>query len=163
MFGKLMSVPDGCMSNYFTLLTLISVDEIRRLTDAKQTHPMEAKKRLAVEVTAGFCGSEAAGQARSEWEAIHQKKASTGELVVPADAPTVELSRGDFQDGRLPAIKLIVAVGFAASNGEARRLIGEGGIRLNGQPVKDALGTLEVSDGDVLQRGKRKFVRLAVK
>ena len=82
---------------------------------------------------------------------------------MPADAATVELNRGDFEDGRMPAIKLIVSVGFAASNGEARRLIEEGGIRLNGQPVKDALGTLEISDGDVLQRGKRKFVRLALK
>lgn len=162
MFGKLMSVPDGCMSNYFTLLTAIPVDEIRRLADARQTHPMEAKKRLAVEVTAGFHGSDAAEQARREWEAIHQKKAATGELVVPADTPTVELSRGDLQDGRLQAIKLIVAVGFAASNGEARRLIEEGGIRLNGQPVEDALGTVEIKDGDIVQRGKRKFVRLAV-
>ena len=162
MFGKLMSVPDVCMSNYLTLLTPMPVDEIRRLADARQTHPMEAKKRLAVGVTAGFHGQDAAVQARHEWEAIHQKKAATGELVVPADTPTITLNRGDLPDGRLAAIKLIVAVGFAASNGEARRLIEEGGIRLNGQPVTDALGTLELKDGDVLQRGKRKFVRLAV-
>jgi tyrosyl-tRNA synthetase len=163
MFGKLMSVPDGCMSNYFTLLTAIAVDEIRRLSDAGQTHPMEAKKRLAVEVTAGFHGPEAAEQARKEWEVIHQKKAATGELVVPADTPTVELDGGAIQDGRMPVLKLIVQAGFAASNGEARRLVEEGGIRLNGEAVKDPLGTLEVKDGDVLQRGKRKFVRLAVK
>jgi len=163
MFGKLMSVPDGCMSNYFTLLTSISIEEIRRLSDARQTHPMEAKKRLAVEVTTGFHGREAADHARREWESIHQKKAATGELVVPADTPTVELPRAGLQDGRMPTLKLIVEAGFAATNSEARRLVDEGGIRLNGEVVKDALGTLEVKEGDVLQRGKRKFVRVALK
>lgn len=163
MFGKLMSVPDNCMPNYFTLLTAIQAAEIRALSNPQQTHPMEAKKRLAVEVTAGFHGRELAEQARHEWEQIHQKKAATGDLVVPADTPTVELASGTVVDGHAPVLKLIVQAGFAARNGEARRLVEEGGIRLNGEVVKDPLGTVAVKDGDVLQRGKRKFVRLAVK
>lgn len=162
MFGKLMSVPDECMANYLTLLTSIPADEIRRLTDPTQTHPMEAKKRLALEVTAGFHDPEAAAHARREWEAIHQKNAATEELVVPADTPTVQLSRGSLLDGRMPVLKLVVAAGFASSNSEARRLVEERGIRLNGVVVEDPLGTAEVKDGDILQRGKRKFVRLAV-
>ena len=59
-------------------------------------------------------------------------------------------------------LKLIVHCGFAASNGEARRLVKEKGIRLNGHVVADPTGTLPVRTGDVLQRGKRKFVRLEV-
>lgn len=163
MFGKLMSVPDHVMANYLTLLTAVPAEEIRRLADPAQTHPMEAKKRLAAEVTAGFHGLEAAQRARQEWEAIHQKKAATGELVVPADTPAIELPRGTVCDGQAPALQLIVEAGFATSKSEARRLIEEGGIRLNGEVVKDPLGTVGVKDGDVLQRGKRKFVRLTVR
>lgn len=163
MFGKLMSVPDECVLNYLTLLTSMPTDEIRQVVDPRQTHPMEAKKRLALEVTAGFHGLESAQQAQREWEAIHQKKAATGEMVVPADTPVVELPPNIITDGQVPAIKLVVKAGFASSNSDARRLIDEGGIRLNGEAVKDPLGSVAVKDGDVLQRGKRKFVRLAVR
>jgi tyrosyl-tRNA synthetase len=164
MFGKLMSVPDHCMVNYFTLLTSIPETEIRTLVDPAKTHPMEAKKRLAVEVTSQFHSREEAERARGEWEAIHQKSAGAGELVVPADTPTVAIGR-DLLDpaGAMLKLKLIVHCGFAASNNEARRLIAEQGIRLNGQVVDDPNGTLVIKSGDVLQRGKRKFARLEVK
>ncbi|MBN1489517.1 MAG: tyrosine--tRNA ligase, partial [Phycisphaerae bacterium] len=89
MFGKLMSVPDQCMVNYFTLLTDLAVPEIQRICDPKQTHPMDAKKRLAETVTQGFHAADAVQTARLQWEAIHQKKAATGELIVPDDTPTV--------------------------------------------------------------------------
>jgi tyrosyl-tRNA synthetase len=160
MFGKLMSVPDGCMANYLTLLTSIPESEIRDLTNPNKTHPMEAKKRLAVEIASAFQDRGAVEQARQEWEQIHQKKAATGELVIPADTPTVRLPAEVMQDGRAMTLKLIVACGFAATNGEARRLIEESGIRLNGEVVKEPTSTLAVKTGDVLQRGKRKFARL---
>lgn len=162
MFGKLMSVPDGCMANYFTLLTSISESEIRDLTNAARTHPMEAKKRLAVEIASAFHDRKTVEQARQEWEQIHQKKASTGDLVVPADTPTVRVPAEVMQDGRAMTLKLIVACGFAATNSEARRLVEENGIRLNGEVVKEPTGALAIRSGDVLQRGKRKFVRLEV-
>ncbi len=162
MFGKLMSVPDECMANYFTLLTAEPDGRIAELCDPRRTHPMEAKKRLASAITAGFHGAAAAEQARAEWEAIHQKKAATGTLVVPADTPTVTVPADMFTDGGVPKLRLVVHCGFAASNGEARRLIAEQGIRLNGHVVEDFNGTLAVKTGDVLQRGKRHFVRLEV-
>jgi tyrosyl-tRNA synthetase len=161
MFGKLMSVPDGCMANYLTLLTDVPEPDIRAIVDPARTHPMEAKKRLATAVTAAFHSPDAAEQARREWEAIHQKSASSGELVVPADTPTLTLA-ADFLEanGEALKLKLIVACGFAASNGEARRLVAEAGIRLNGKVIDDPLGTVAVRSGDILQRGKRKFVKL---
>jgi tyrosyl-tRNA synthetase len=162
MFGKLMSVPDGSMANYLTLLTSIPESEIRDLTNPGKTHPMEAKKRLAVEVASGFHDRNLVEQARQEWEQIHQKKASTGDLVVPVDTPTVKVPADVMQNGRAMTLKLIVACGFASTNGEARRLIEESGIRLNGEVVKEPTGTLAVKSGDILQRGKRKFVRLEV-
>ncbi len=162
MFGKLMSVPDGCMVNYFTLLTSIPESEIRDLTSASKTHPMEAKKRLAMEIAGAFQDRGAVEQARQEWEQIHQKKASTGDLIVPADTPTVRVAADVMQDGRAMTLRLIVACGFAATNGEARRLIEDSGIRLNGEVVKEPTGTLAIKTGDILQRGKRKFARLEV-
>jgi tyrosyl-tRNA synthetase len=163
MFGKLMSVPDHCMINYYTLLTAIPEAEIRTLVDPAKTHPMEAKKRQAVEITTTFHSHEEAERARGEWEAIHQKSAGAGELVVPADTPTITVGR-DLLDpaGEVLKLKLIVHCGFAASNNEARRLVAEQGIRLNGEVIDDPNGTIAVKSGDVLQRGKRKFARLEV-
>ena len=162
MFGKLMSVPDQCMANYLTLLTAVPVDEIRALTDAGKMHPMEAKKRLAVEVGSAFVGTEAIEHARREWEQIHQKKAATGGLVVPDDTPTVAVAAEVMKDGEALKLKLITACGFANSNGEARRLVQENGIRLNGEVIDDPNGTVAIKTGDVLQRGKRKFVKIDV-
>ena len=165
MFGKLMSVPDECMANYFTLLTNVPAKEIKTLTDASKTHPMEAKKRLAVEIMAGFHSTEVAEQARDEWQVIHQKAHSASKaegLVVPADTPTMTVPADVMENGEALKLKLIVACGFAKSNSEARRLIAEKGIRLNGEVIEDFNGTIAVKTGDVLQRGKRKFVRLQV-
>jgi tyrosyl-tRNA synthetase len=163
MFGKLMSVPDYCMANYLTLLTAMPEPEIKTIVDPAKTHPMEAKKWLAALVTAAFHSPETADQARREWEAIHQKKAATDELVVPADTPTVAIG-ADLLDanGETLKLKLIVRCGFAASNNEARRLVAEAGIRLNGKVIEDPNGTIAVKTGDILQRGKRRFVRFEV-
>lgn len=160
MFGKLMSVPDECMANYLTLLTAVPEGEIAVLADPGRTHPMEAKKRLAVEIASAFHGREVVEQVRREWEQIHQKKAATGGFVVPADTPTVELGADLVENGEALKLKLIVHCGFASSNAEARRLIQERGIRLNGEVIADPNGMVAIRTGDVLQRGKRRFVRL---
>ncbi len=162
MFGKLMSVPDECMANYFTVLTAVPADEIRTLTDGSRSHPMETKKRLAMEITGQFHGGEVAERARAEWEQIHQKKASTGGMVVPEDTPTVVVAVSLLQNGDLPVVELVKLCGFASSNGEVRRLIAEKGVRLNGEVIADATGSVAVKTGDIVQRGKRKFVRLEV-
>ncbi|NLX14735.1 MAG: tyrosine--tRNA ligase [Phycisphaerales bacterium] len=162
MFGKLMSIPDECMSNYLTLLTSVPDSDIRLITDANQTHPMEAKKRMAMEIMAGFHAAVDAERARSEWEQIHQKKAATGGLVIPEDTPTLAVGKDLMDDGRVPVIRLAVHCGFAESNSEVRRLIKENGLRLNGELVTDAMALLPIKTGDILQRGKRKFARLEV-
>lgn len=162
MFGKLMSVPDDCMANYMTLLTAIPEEEIAVLTDASRSHPMETKKRMAVEVAAAFHERVEVEQARREWEQIHQKKAGGEGLIVPVDTPTVGIDE-IIDNGRVSVIRLAVHCGFAQSNSEVRRLIAERGLRYNGQVVSDAMAELEVQGGDIFQRGKRKFVRLSVK
>ncbi len=158
MFGKLMSVPDEVMANYFTLLTAIPEEEIRSVCDSSVTHPMDAKKRLATEITSQFHPRETAEHARAEWERIHQK----GEFVVPDDTPTVPVP-GELFDGEgVPVLKLAVHCGFGKSNGEIKRLVNDKGIRLNGEVVTDPLAVLPIKAGDILQRGKRQFVRLQI-
>lgn len=160
MFGKLMSVPDALMANYLTLLTALPTNEIRTLCDPSATHPMEAKKRLAMEIASQFHPRETAERARAEWEQIHQKKAAGGGLVVPEDTTTIDVPAQLFENGRVGVVKLAVHCGFGKSNGEIRRLIKDRGIRLNGEVITDPLAELEISDGDLFQRGKRQFVRL---
>jgi tyrosyl-tRNA synthetase len=162
MFGKLMSVPDECMANYLTLLTLMPVEEIQILTDSSRTHPMDAKKRLASEIMAPYYSADVIEKARTEWEQIHQKRSGSGGLIVPEDTPTVKVTRDVMEDGQAATIRLIVHCGFAKSNSEARRLVQEKGIRLNGELVTDPMGALPIRSGDILQRGKRKFVKLDV-
>ncbi len=162
MFGKLMSVPDECMYNYFEVLTTVSMEEVKPLVDSGKTHPMEAKKRLAEEVMASYQSQEEIQRVRGEWEAIHQKKAAGGEMVVPDGTATVTVGDELMEDGEVPVIKLAVHCGFGASNSEVRRLVKERGIRLNGEVITDPNGKISVKSGDILQRGKRKFVRLEV-
>ena len=101
-------------------------------------------------------------QARLEWEQIHQKKAATDGMVVPADTPTISVSRDIMQDGQAAVLKLVVHCGFAKTNSEVRRLIAENGIKLNGEVLADPTSTVAIKTGDILQRGKRKFVRLQI-
>ena len=162
MFGKCMRAPDPCMRNYFELLTPVAGEAIVALCDPGKTHPMEAKKRLGMEIVGQYHGVEAAARARSEWEALHQKSAATEAVVVPEGTPTLKLDGGLVRDGWVGAIDLVVFCGFAASRGEARRLVAESGVRLNGQAMSDPLAMVAVKSGDVIQRGKRKFFKLEV-
>jgi len=162
MFGKLMSVPDECMANYFTVLTDVPESEIRTITNPSKTHPMEAKKRLACEIPLAFHDNKSVDQARLEWEQIHQKKAAADGMVVPVDTPTISVGCDIMQDGQAAVLGLVVQCGFAKTNSEVRRLVAENGIRLNGEVISDPTSTITIKTGDILQRGKRKFVRLEV-
>lgn len=156
MFGKLMSIPDVLMGNYFTLLTDRPDEEVNGLLDVTRTHPRDAKVALAKEVVAYYHGAGAAGAAAAEFDRIH---GGTAEGGLPDDIPEQAVP-GEWLTSGVPAVLLVVHCGFASSNSEARRLIAERGVRLNGRTVTDVQATVTVRPGDVLQRGKRRFVRL---
>jgi tyrosyl-tRNA synthetase len=144
MFGKLMSIPDRLMGDYYLLLLGRELDP--------DAHPNEAKRRLAGEIVGRFHGENAAAEAEARFDAIHKR----GE--VPDEIPTVELPDGDTV--HLPAL---LASSFGISSSEARRLLGQGGVRLDGEVVPGDALDLPGDDvrGKVLQLGKRRFVRLA--
>ena len=130
--------------------------DFRALKEGK-LHPAAAKRRLAWEVVRMYHGEEAADEARDFFDRVHRDR----KIPAPHDVTEARIPRGCANaDGRVWLPRLLVAVGLAPSNAEARRLVAQGGVRLDGQPVREEelpLGTLE---GSVLQVGRRNFVRL---
>lgn len=157
MYGKVMSIPDDLMWMYFELITdvpLAKVAELRRGVEEGSLHPKPVKQRLAREIVARFYGAEKAAAA----EAYFDRVVTAGEI--PDDVPEHRVLPDQLKEGRIWIVRLLVDAGLAASNGEARRLIVQGGVKINGQPVTDASLDWPVQDGAVVQAGKRKFARV---
>ncbi|HEY7399844.1 MAG TPA: tyrosine--tRNA ligase [Actinomycetota bacterium] len=159
MFGKLMSIPDGLIARYVLLCTDGGSEEAERvergLADGT-LHPNEAKRAMARAVVAQYHGANAAGEAEERFNLVHREHevpAEVEEAVIPEDA---------LRDGRVWLPRLLVAVGMAASNAQARRDIEAGGVRLDGEPLTDPEAELTPDEvrGHVLSVGRRRFVRL---
>ena len=152
MYGKLMSVSDDAMFRYFELVTRVPEDEIARL---RGVHPMEAKKRLARTVTAMYHGEAAAADAEAGFARVVQGR------EVPDNIKEITVATPS--DGE-PAWKVVVWSGTVASNSEARRLIQQGAVELDGSRVTDPNQKVESSGASrLLQVGKRKFARVVLK
>jgi tyrosyl-tRNA synthetase len=85
-----------------------------------------------------------------------------GKTGVPDEIEDVRVPADLVQNGVISAADLAICCGFAKSKGEARRLIAENGVRLEGEPLSDPQGSVSIKTGQVVQRGKRRFVRLVV-
>ncbi|MBI3911886.1 MAG: tyrosine--tRNA ligase [Armatimonadetes bacterium] len=153
MYAKVMSIGDGLMHDYYEYLTQIPMAEARRQIEAD---PMAAKRRLAREMVASFHSATAAREAESVWERIHRKRQlpeSMPELLLPADAVK--------PDGSVWLARLLTLAGMAAGTREARRLVEQGGVLVDGQRVTDPDAEIPVREGTVVQVGRRRFVRVA--
>lgn len=150
MFGKLMSVPDGQIETYLELTTNIPKGEVEDLKNqlSSGANPKDIKARMAYEVTKIWHGEQKASTARESFAS------QFGQGELPADIPEFKVDKTDWD-----LSELLVATGLAASKSEARRLIEQGGVRLNQDVVKDT--QISVNSGDILQAGKRRFVRLS--
>ncbi len=151
MYGKVMSLPDFAMGAYFRLVTRWTPEEIRRLEQQMASgdlHPRDAKMRLASEIVEIYHGPQAARQAEEAFRRVFQQRQA------PQDIPVFHLGAG------MPLVEVLVRSGLAASKGEARRLIRQQGVRLDGQPLEDIDCVLEAETTGVLQVGKRRFLRL---
>ncbi|MEE9488020.1 MAG: S4 domain-containing protein, partial [Candidatus Brocadiales bacterium] len=84
------------------------------------------------------------------------------ERELPADMPKIMLPRNELKDGKIWIVKLLVLGGFAKTNGEARRLVAQGGVSLNDETFKDADAEVDVASGMVVKVGKRRFGRIGV-
>jgi tyrosyl-tRNA synthetase len=145
MFGKVMSVPDDVMGQYYLLLLGEELDPAR--------HPGEAKRVLARRLVERFHGAEAARAAEERFDRIHVHR------EVPEDIPEYRLEADGERELHLPAL---IADQFDVSSSEARRLIQQGGVRLDGAALAPDRLDVPVAEleGRILQVGKRRFVRL---
>jgi tyrosyl-tRNA synthetase len=150
MFGKVMSIPDELMRNYFTLLTGRSLEEIATLCDAAQTHPRQAKATLGCDIVEQYYDADAAQAASDEFDRVFQQR------TVPTDMPEITLPAGE-----LRLLDLIVTLAkFADSNKAAKKLISQGAVSLDEVKIDDASARVTCTDGAILKVGKRKFARL---
>lgn len=158
MFGKTMSMPDELMIRYFELVTKVQVDEIRKLEKGLKdgtVHPRDLKMRLGWEIVSIYHGKTEADQAKEEFIRMFQKK------EVPDEMPEVSLRQLGFDSQTsIELVALLVAAGFAPSRGEARRLIDQGGVKINDEKVSDPAAVCKFNAGDILRVGKRKFGKI---
>jgi tyrosyl-tRNA synthetase len=153
IFGKIMSVSDDLMLRYYELLSRISVEELAALRKGLKNgafHPMGAKEDLAMELVARYWGRDEAERAKKEFELVFRHKG------LPGDIP--EFRRRWEREGVWIAA-LLKESGLAASTSEARRLIKQGGVRLDGQRVTDPEARVE-ERSFLVQVGRRKFLRV---
>ncbi len=157
MYGKLMSLPDHLIIRYFELLTDVPMERVREMSGALErddVNPRDLKMELAYTLTELYHGEEGARQARDYFAAVFQK----GQL--PQDIPEVDIRKELHQEGPVWVIRLLVELGFAASNSEARRLLQQGSVRVDGERMQDLESELELKPGMLVQVGKRRLARL---
>jgi tyrosyl-tRNA synthetase (EC 6.1.1.1) len=151
MFGKIMSISDDLMWDYYTLLTDYTEEEIEDFK--KNLHPMDAKKKLAHFIVERFHGKEQADKA------LEFFVKTFSEREFPEDAPIIEVSYGL----KRRAYELLFELGIESSKNSARRVVEGGGLRINGTKVEDPNQEIEVKEELRLQVGKKRFYRVVPK
>ncbi len=157
MYGKVMSLPDAQMIPYFEYCTLVPLPEVRELEAGVRdgrAHPRDVKKRLAREITATYHGEAAARAAEQEFERVFKAH------ELPEEIPDVPLSRTRLHGGAIHLVHLLVELNLVESNGEARRLISQGGVSLDSKRVHDVNAEVPVRDGLLVRVGRRRFARV---
>ncbi|MGD9520162.1 MAG: tyrosine--tRNA ligase, partial [Armatimonadota bacterium] len=160
MFGKLMSIPDDLLPQYLQLLLEWPAEKVREAleaVEAGQVNPRDLKDEMAREIVATYHGEDAAQEASEEFRRVFSQR------ELPSEMPDVEVAAEDLTNGAIWIIKLVRAAGFAPSNSEARRLVRQGGVRINDEPIKDDTASVVVKTGDVLKVGRRRFGRIVIK
>lgn len=160
IYGKAMSVPDELMLKYYELVTDLSNEELETLSEGVKSgavHPRDAKMKLAHTLVRMYHGMDAAEGAQEHFVTVFQQRA------LPEDIEEIEVPAGELEDGSIKLIKLLTLIGFASSNGEAKRSIQQGAVKINEEKLTDVNAAIALAGGEVIQVGKRKFGKLLVK
>lgn len=151
MFGKVMSIPDSIIMNYFELITDVpdeELDEFKRLLDKNEINPMELKKRLGREIVTKLHNKEAAIEAEAHFARVVQKK----ELPDEIEEHCYNLN------GEVDLKALLTVIKMAKSRSDAGRLIDQGAVSVDGQTVTS--GTVKIENGSIVKVGKRRFAKI---
>jgi len=151
MFGKIMSISDDMMENYFTLLSNIAPAKVTELANPQLTHPKEAKVILGKVIVTEFYDEAAAQAAASEFDKVFAQR------QLPDEIPEVEIPAEP-----IAASKLLLHCKLVSSGGEAKRMIRQSAASIDGKKLDDPNAEITPKDGMVIRVGKRKFARLKV-
>ncbi|MCY8279645.1 tyrosine--tRNA ligase, partial [Bacillus inaquosorum] len=153
MYGKTMSLPDSLMKKYIHLATDLELEEKKQLVKDLETgavHPRDAKMLLAKTIVRMYHGAEAAEAAEHSFKTVFQENS------LPEDIPAVK-----WEGEKAPAVvDLLVTLKLLSSKSEARRMIQNGGVRINGEKITDIHADAEIKENMIIQVGKRKFLKL---
>ena len=153
MFGKVMSISDELMFRYYEIITEIPLEEIEKMKmDIANgvLHPMEAKKNLGKELVTIYHGAEEGIKAKEWFENVFSKK------NLDVDLPEVEIAGKE--EG---IIELLVnTLKFANTTSEARRLIEQGGFKINDEAIKDVKSSIKLESGMIIRAGKKKIIKV---
>ena len=153
MYGKVMSLPDSVLTSYFNLLTDVpdvEVAEIGQALNSDQVHPMELKKRLARDITGQFYGADDASSAQENFERVVQNRQAPDDVAEFA----IDMSQGGTQD----ITTVLVDAGAVGSRSEARRLVQQGAVEVDGERVNNS--QVELHEGALIRSGRRRYVRI---
>lgn len=151
MYGKTLSIPDRLMYDFYVLATDIPSASLQDIKAQIEKNPRDAKRRLARELVALYHSPDAAAAAEDEFDRIFVKK----------DLPdAIDEQRYGSKSAAVNVIQLLVDTGLAASKGEARRLLEQGGISVNGERITDAKTEIVLDGEKILKVGKRKFLKI---
>jgi len=154
IYGKTLSIPDNLIYNYFELATDVSNEKLKEISDkinGQKVNPRDLKRELARTLVATYYNEEAAVEAEAEFDKIFVKK------EIPDEIPVFKFSNIGSEIGILD---LIVKVNFAPSKNEARRLVSQGGVYIDGRRVDDTTESIKLDNEKILKVGKRKFIKL---
>jgi len=156
MFGKIMSISDQLMWRYYELLSDSSLKEISSLKDKVQKgslHPKEAKKQLAIEIVTRFHGQKAAKEAEAEFERVFKHK------KLPKKIEEITIS---WPEGKIWLPKLLQLAHLTSSTSEAKRLIKQGGVKINQEKVMSPETEIPSDKTYLIQLGKKKFKKVKI-
>lgn len=156
MYGKTMSIADNMIINYFELATDVPDNEIQKIK--QQLHdpainPRNIKAKLAFEIVRIYHGESAAKNAEEEFNRVFRERS------LPSEMPVY---RHNAKDGDIWIVRLLVSAGLTATNGEARRLIKQGAVSIDGKKISDANLEFSPADGTIIKAGKRRFLKIVL-
>ncbi|MCP1354505.1 tyrosine--tRNA ligase [Aneurinibacillus migulanus] len=160
IYGKAMSIPDELMLKYYKLATDVSLEELKSLEKGLEegtVHPRDAKMRLARTFVQMYWGDAAADEAENHFKTVFQQRA------LPTDIPEKEVAATELEGGKMWIVKLLSVLGLVPSNGEARRMVQQGAVKINEEKVSSVDDHITVEEGMIVQVGKRKFAKVMIK
>ena len=152
MFGKIMSIPDTLITSYLELLTGLpfeTIEKYKKELESRRINPADLKRELAFEIVKIYHSTKAAQSARKEFNRIFREKKA------PTKAPEVKI-----QEKELPLLNLLVKTKLVSSKSEGKRLILQGGVKIDEKVQKDWKVQIQIKKGMILQVGKRKFAQI---